>query len=67
MGLTAILVVQVETEQPSATVHLITDTPTLNTPLASTPVPLRFVAPVISYPIVRLPEHFEFAVRVGIL
>jgi hypothetical protein len=35
--------------QPSVTVHVIVETPTLNFPLASVPVPFLVVAPVITY------------------
>jgi hypothetical protein len=42
------LVAQVEIfPQPSLTVHVIVERPILNVPLASVPVPLRVVTPVI--------------------
>ena len=37
----------------SVTVHVIVDMPTLNVPLASTPDPLRVVAPDIAYVMVK--------------
>ena len=47
-GLIVTVVVQVAVlPHASVTVHVIVDTPTLNTPLASFPVPLLVVAPVI--------------------
>ena len=47
-GLMFTSVVQVETvPHASVTVHVIVETPGLNTPLASVPVPLLVVAPVI--------------------
>ena len=46
-GLMVTVVVQVETlPHASVTVHVIVETPTLNVPLASVPVPLLVVAPV---------------------
>jgi hypothetical protein len=46
-GFMVTTVVQVETlPQASVTVHVIVETPTLNVPLASVPVPLLVVAPV---------------------
>ena len=46
-GLIVTVVVQVEVlPHASVTVHVIVETPILNVPLASVPVPLRVVAPV---------------------
>ena len=50
MGLGFIVTVVVQLEllpQASVTVHVMVDTPTPNDPLASFPVPLLVVAPVI--------------------
>ena len=47
-GLTVTCVIQVEVlPHAFVTVHVIDETPTLNSPLASFPVPLLVVAPVI--------------------
>ena len=55
-GLMVTDVVQVEVlPHASVTVHVIVETPGLNTPLASGPVPLLVVAPVISNVIFKGP------------
>ena len=46
-SLTVIEVVQLLTWQPSVMVHVIVELPIANDPLASLPLPLLFVAPVI--------------------
>jgi hypothetical protein len=46
-GLTVMVVLHVTLEQPLDTVQAIVDTPELNIPLASLPVPLLNVPPVI--------------------
>ena len=68
-GLMVTAVVQVETlPHASVTVHVIVEAPTLNVPLASVPVPLLVVAPVIwkatfKGPPLQLPD----ATNVGIV
>jgi hypothetical protein len=54
---------------PSLTVQVIVETPKLNVPLASIPVPLRLVAPVTWYEIIKAPkaEQLSAATKVGIV
>ena len=67
-GLMVTSVVQVETlPHASVTVHVIVETPTLNVPLASVPVPLLVVPPVIWKVIVKALLQLSDALTVGIV
>ena len=68
-GLMVTVVVQVEVfPHASVTVHVIVETPGINTPLASFPVPLLVVAPVIWNVIFKGPPlQLPDATNVGIV
>ena len=67
-GLIVTVVVQVEIlPHASVTVHVIVETPTSNTPLASGPVPLLVVAPVTWYVMVKLLLQLSVALSTGIV
>jgi hypothetical protein len=61
------VVVQVIVLQPLVAVHVIVETPGLNIPLASFPVPFLIVVPVTWKVIVRVPLQLSDASSAGII
>jgi len=65
-GLMVTVIVQVDVVHPLVTVHVIVETPILKLPLASFPVPVLLVAPVIVKVIVIGLPQLSDAERAGI-